>query len=110
MACSLVDVVELDDGVDLWCDDEALLRREPQLNRAWLVRGCNRVYSQPLFGAVVAMGRTEAGEARSLRLDEAELALDRVVGSSLPLAINGERRPDRAALARWLGEGIDWRN
>lgn len=109
MRCSMVEIVVLIPGVDLWCDEEALLKRPPQPNRVWLVRHCSANISSPLFGDVVALGRTDEGKARSLTLDEADEALARVIGTNEELATVGDPRPAHPALAAWIREGIDWR-
>lgn len=80
-----------------------------QPNRAWMLRRCTEAHAQPLFGNVVALGSTD-GIARSLTVDEADLALARIIGVNIDIAAMGHRRPDRAALARWIEGGIDWRN
>ncbi|MBZ0232739.1 MAG: DUF3846 domain-containing protein [Deltaproteobacteria bacterium] len=109
MRCSFVDVVALDVGIDLWCDDEALLKRPVQANRAWLLRRCTEAHAQPLFGNVVALGSTD-GISRSLTVDEADLVLSRIIGVNIDIAAMGDRRPPREALERWLVDGVDWRN
>ena len=109
MRCSFVDVVVLDAGIDLWCDDEALLKSPVQPNRAWLVRRCTEAHAQPFFGNVVALGSTD-GVSRSLTVDEADLVLSRIIGVNIDIAARGDVRPDRASLSRWLMDGIDWRN
>lgn len=109
MRCSMVEIVGLAPGVDLWCDEEALLRRPPLPNRVWIVRRRGLETSRPLFGHVIALGRTDDGAARSLTLDEADEVLVRVVATSPALAELGDPRPAHPALAGWLRAGIDWR-
>jgi hypothetical protein len=109
MRCSMVEIVVLVPGVDLWCDEEALLQQTPQPNRVWLARACGANISRLLYGNVVALGSTDDGNARSLTLDEADEALSRVIGASQAVAASGDPRPAHPALAAWLREGIDWR-
>lgn len=109
MRCSMVEIVALIPGVDLWCDEEALLKRPLQPNRAWLVRHGSADLTKPLFGDVIALGRTDDGAARTLTMDEADDALARVVATSRDIASLGDPRPAHPALAGWLRHGIDWR-
>jgi Domain of unknown function (DUF3846) len=109
IGCDMVDIIPLDLGVDLWCDDEALLKHPAVPNRAWAIRRRNNVYAQGLFGHVICLGRTETGDARSLTVAEADDVLGRVVGASAALIAQGDARPDLTALDRWLSHGVDWR-
>lgn len=107
--CSMVEVVVLVPGVNLWRDEEALLKRSPRPNRVWLVRRCSGNYTHPIFGNAVVLGETPDGAARSLTVEEADEALTRVIGTNPTLAPLGDTRPGLPALAHWLEEGIDWR-
>lgn len=110
MRCSMVEIVVLAPGVDLWCDEEALLVQPPQFNRAWLTRHCAGIMRRALCGNVIALGRTDDGNARSLTLDEADEAIARVVAINRELRTDGDPRPTHQALAAWLRDGIDWRS
>jgi hypothetical protein len=109
MRCSMVEIVVLTSGVDLWCDEEALLKQPIQPNRCWLARHCATVIERPLCGDVVALGRTDDGNTRSLTVDEADEVFSRIVAANRELAVQGDPQPAHAAVAKWLREGIDWR-
>lgn len=56
----LLDCVALSDGVDIWCNDEALLVSEPKANRFVEETG------QEIFGDFFLARRNEEGETLSL--------------------------------------------
>lgn len=110
MRCKMVEVVPLNAGIDIWCDEEAHLAAAPQPNRVWLVRRRSGIVRWPIFGHAVVLGRTEDGtKSRSLTLDEADEALVRVMATNRELATAGDPRPAHRDLDRWLRDGIDWR-
>ncbi len=110
MRCSMVQIVVLAPGIDLLCDEEARFANPLQPNRVWLARRCNAIVRWPMFGDVVVLGRTEDGtRSRSLTLDEADEAIVRVMATNRELAVGGDHRPTHRELARWIENGIDWR-
>ena len=106
--CSTVDVVALYRGIDLWCDDEGFWKAPVRPNRVWLVHRCTSLHPQHLVGHVVALGRTDDGTARSLSVDEAQLAIESVLAIPPSLGEAGAWRPARRQLAAWLERGVDW--
>ncbi len=110
MQCSMLRIVKLAPGTDLWCDEEAMFRRPLRPNRAWLLRRTGFEVLEELLGNVVAVGCTDDGsKSRTLTLDEADEVFTRIVGTNRSLAVAGDPRPAHPALAAWIRDGIDWR-
>lgn len=110
MHCRMVEVVTLVPGVDLWCDEEGLLKRPRRPNRCWLAQRGPRRDDVTLCGAVVALGSSEAGTARSLSVTDACEVLGRLVGAFDRTVGLADRALPFAALTGWLEVGLDWRS
>lgn len=110
MACTMVEVVTLVPGVDLWCDEEGLLKQPVRANRSWVGHRGGRHAEVTLCGAVVALGSSDDGVARSLSITDACEVLGRLVGAFDRTIGLADRRLPIAALTAWLEHGIDWRS
>lgn len=104
IGCSLFDVISLDEGADMWVDDEAIVGLDLGDSEALadamnvvatvIANRCGR--RQPVFGAVVIAGLSGASTApldddqlaRFERLAEMSVA---VVGAGLAVPVGGGR-------------------
>lgn len=75
--CDIFDVVHLDDGIDIFVDDEGLLVDRPQLNLALTVVAHALGSPQVLFGNGVALGGDdETGNTLGLTTVQRQRVLD----------------------------------
>lgn len=85
LGCSTVEMIGLDDGLDVWVDDEGMYRSEPNLVGTLVVAMmAGRVLQQPLFGNLLFLGRVNDDAAG---LDSTDLAMvsafaDRILSQS----------------------------
>ncbi|EYT56581.1 hypothetical protein H490_0101595 [Leucobacter sp. UCD-THU] len=77
IGCDVFDVVGLEEGIDLFVDDEGLLEEQPELNLAATVVAHQLGAQSVLFGSVVAVGvDAESGETVGLTAEQMRRVLD----------------------------------
>lgn len=65
IGCRTVDVVELEPGLDMWLDEESLLKDDPALNQSAtrMVLDFHGSLTQPYFGVALIMGSNRMGDS-----------------------------------------------
>jgi Domain of unknown function (DUF3846) len=98
--CDLVDVIRLTPHVDLWIDDEGLLKEPP--NQAYFYLGD---YPSPIAGRALLLGHDKEGNSRSLRTTEEEIVAHVMFVNT---TIKGFRAPQPESPEIWaLGEDFN---
>jgi hypothetical protein len=84
LGCTTVDMISLDDGLDVWVDDEGMYNSEPNLVGSIVVATIadqsGRHLNQSLFGNLLFLGRADSDAAG---LDSTDLAMVRALAGRI---------------------------